>query len=168
MTRLARSAPAVQYPLHRSGALAVVLGCLLCAGASLLVAWLVQGPPAYGWLWMAAAGLWLVTVACAAHFWWHQFSGKILWDGEVWMLEEERYAGAFLPLGVPPAVHLDLQDHLWVCTSPAARPPVWLWIERSYQPERWMDLRRAVYSRAKPGAPSTDATASAAATGRDP
>ena len=161
MRRLARSAPAVQYPLRRSLALAVVLGCLLCIGAGSLAAWLVQGAPRHQGVAIAASGVWLVTAACALQFWWQQCAGTLSWDGAVWVLDDGRGNGEPRALDGPPTVYLDLQSHLWVCASLRGNPRVWLWIERSYLPERWMDLRRAVYSRAKPGAPSADATAPA-------
>ena len=144
-----------------------MLGCLLFVGAGVLVAWLVQGAPLYRGVAPAAAFLWFVAAAGALHFWWQQCAGKLSWDGEVWVLDGGRFDGVSWMLDGPPVVHLDLQNHLWVCTSPQGHRRVWLWIERSYQPERWMDLRRAVYSRAKPGAPSADATAPAVAAGRD-
>lgn len=69
-------------------------------------------------------------------------------------------------LSSSPEILLDLQSYLWVHAI-TGRGHVWLWLERSAQPERWMDLRRAVYSRAKPGADNTDETAPAVSHGRE-
>ena len=50
-------------------------------------------------------------------------------------------------------VALDLQSHLLVRWQPEAGPVLWLWLERSRAPLAWGALRRAVYSRARTGAP---------------
>ena len=154
MTELSRRAPAVQYPLGRSRLLGVVLGTLLVAGAGLLVAWVWQGvqSPSQGWAATAGAGVWLAAASGALHFWWRQFSGKLCWDGQTWVLEGDQRGRTAWVLDGPPVVHLDLQAHLWVRASLPGRRCIWLWLERSSQPQRWMDLRRAVYSRATPGA----------------
>lgn len=157
MTGLSRRAPAVQYPLGRSRLLGVVLGTLLVAGAGLLVAWILQGvqPLSQGRAAVAGACVWIAAVAGALHFWRRQFSGKLCWDGQTWVLEGDPLGSTVWVLDGPPMVQLDLQTHLWVCAFPSGRCRIWLWLERSSQPQRWMDLRRAVYSRATPGAAHT-------------
>jgi toxin CptA len=52
-------------------------------------------------------------------------------------------------------VSLDLQQCVLLRWS-AGRTPHWLWLERRQRPERWDDLRRAVYSRARMEAPRED------------
>lgn len=155
MSKLARNAPSVRYPFRRSGVLGL---CLLAAGllgGAALVAWFVQGSRlvAAPWVTGVAGVLWLVAAGCALQFWLTQPAGVIHWDGQAWSVvtltgraQEETWA-----LSGPPAVFLDMQSHLWVHVLPAGRRGLWLWLERSGQPERWMDMRRAVYSRAKPG-----------------
>jgi len=107
---------------------------------------------------------WLLAACGALHFWWHQLSGTIRWDGQSWAVADLS-GGAVTALSGPPEILLDMQSHLWVIVSPAGRRRLWLWLERSSQPERWMDLRRAVYSRAKPGVDHADASAPASSRG---
>lgn len=161
MTRLARRPPAVQYLLRRSRALGVVLVSLLLAGAGVLAAWVAWGVRSPGVTGAAAACLWLAAAACALHFWLRQFVGVLRWDGQGWVLEGGPKGQLFWALSRPPEVILDLQSHLWVCVFPLGQHRTWLWLQRSSQPERWMDMRRAVYSRAKPGADNADDTAPA-------
>lgn len=155
MSKLARNAPSVRYPFRRSGVLGLFLLAAGLLGAVALLAWCLQGSrltAAPGAL--AVAGiLWLVVAGCAFQFWLAQPVGTIHWDGQAWsvatltgLAQDEARA-----LSAPPAVFLDMQSHLWVHVLPAGRRGLWLWLDRSGQPERWMDLRRAVYSRAKPG-----------------
>src|SRR5690606_17362221 len=98
------------------------------------------------------------------HFWWRQVSGWLRWDGQSWTLEPDSSHAAVLALTSAPEVLVDLQSCLWVSARlSSGRAHVWLWLDRSSQPERWMDLRRAVYSRARPGADKADETAPASA-----
>jgi len=89
-------------------------------------------------------------------------------DGQAWTLGQtaKSFSGP-LALSVPPEVLLDLQVHLWVRIVPIGHSAQWLWLERSSQPERWMDLRRAVYSRARSGVDNADETARQAVAGRE-
>ena len=167
MIRLTRRAPSVLYPLRRSMALGAVLMGLLCAGAAALWAWLAQGAMVSWVPVCTAGGLWLLAAAGAGHFWHQQFVGFLRWDGQGWALEGDGPDKIFRALSVPPEVLLDLQTHLWVCVSPLGYRRTWLWLERASQPERWLDMRRAVYSRAVPGADNPDATAPATAVGRE-
>ncbi|MCW5220612.1 hypothetical protein [Verminephrobacter aporrectodeae] len=161
MTRLARRPPPVQYPLQRSAVLGRVLAFSLLTGAAVLAGWVLLGAGSSWGLTLAAGCLWLLAVAGAWHFWHDQFSGAMRWDGQAWALEELTPRGRSWPLEGPPEVLLDMQTQLWVCVSPVGRSRIWLWLERSWQPERWMDLRRAVYSRASPDAGNADETAAA-------
>ncbi|PJI96787.1 hypothetical protein CLU85_1543 [Acidovorax sp. 69] len=161
MTRLTRLPPAVQYPLRRSFVLGAVLLGLLLAGAGVLVAWFLGGARYPSGIGIAAGCLWLVVAACVLHFWWHQLEGVLRWDGQAWTVEDDQHGKIFWALSRPPEVILDLQGHLWVCAFPLGHHQTWLWLERSSQPERWVDMRRAVYSRAKPGADNADETAPA-------
>ena len=155
MSKLARSAPPVQYPFRRSG----LLGCILLAaavlGAGVIAGWIVQGASRLSTLWPAALaiGLWAVAAVSAFLFWRAQPCGIVRWDGMVWAVTglPGLADGEARDLSGPPGVFMDVQSHLWVHVLPAGRRGLWLWLERSSQPERWMDLRRAVYSRAKPG-----------------
>ena len=153
MSRQARHAPAVLYPLRHSRVLATLLFALGLLGALVLIAWAVLGTraPFRGSV-AVAIGVWLAAVAGGVHFWLQQPLGALRWDGQHWTLLGVRPDADAKLLSGPPEVFLDLQSHLWVQVSPTGHRGIWLWLERSGQPERWMDLRRAVYSRAKPGA----------------
>jgi hypothetical protein len=165
-----RRPPAVLYPLRRSRALGCVLAGVLLAGAVGLGAWFLRGSGVgvdSPWPVLAGGALWLVAAASTLHFWLHQFSGAIRWDGRSWALEGGQPGDTLAALSGPPEVLLDLQSHLWLHACPTGRGRIWLWLERSTLPERWMDLRRAVYSRPRPGAGNADETAPAAAVGRE-
>lgn len=167
MTRLTRRAPAVLYPLGRSVALGVVLAGWLLAGAAVLAAWLAGGAVLSWGPVVMAGGLWLAAAVSVVHFWRQQFVGALRWDGQAWALEGEGPEKIFRALSAPPEVLLDLQAHLWVCVSPLGHRRTWLWLERTSQPERWLDMRRAVYSRAVPGTDNADENAPATAAGRE-
>src|SRR6218665_487219 len=157
MTPRSRHPPAVQYPLQRSAVLGALLVFWLLGSAMVLAAWVGVGArSAWGAGWVAA-GPW--ARAGALYFWLGQFSGLIRWDGRAWALETSRPGAISWPLSGPPEVLLDMQTQLWLCVRPMERRRIWLWRERSSQPERWLDLRRAVYSRARPGTGNADAIA---------
>ena len=89
------------------------------------------------------------------------------WDGQTWTLVAPNSGAAWMALSGPPEVLLDLQSHLWLHVIPVGHRRTWLWLACSAQPERWLDLRRAVYSRARPGADNADETAPASSRGRE-
>jgi hypothetical protein len=165
MPAASRRPPAVLYPFRRSGMLGSALAMLLLVGAAGLLGWVLQGaagavsPTA---VWVALA-LWLFAASSALHFWWHQRAGALHWDGQSWALQPVRPGGAIQALSGPPQVLLDLQSRLWIRVRFLDGGSAWLWLDRSLQPERWVDLRRAVYSRARPGADNADKTAPASA-----
>lgn len=168
MTRLSRRAPSVQYPLRRSRVLGALLLALLFIGAGVVAAWVGFGARDAVLSAAVALGLWLLAAAGAAHFWWGQPRGVLQFDGQAWTLGQtaKSFSGP-LALSVAPEVLLDLQAHLWVRIVPIGHSSQWLWLERSSQPERWMDLRRAVYSRARSGVDNADETARQAVAGRE-
>ena len=156
MSPSARSAPSVSYPFGRNRVLGRVLLAVGALGACALLAWAIQGvrPGADGLL-GGAAGVWLAACAAGLHFWRGQPAGAIHWDGESWeiaLADPRGGLGPFRALSGVPGVFIDLQSHLWVqVLVPPGRRSLWLWVAQSSQPERWLDVRRAVYSRAKPG-----------------
>ncbi len=168
MTLLSRRAPSVQYPLRRSRVLGALLLALLFTGAGAVAAWVTLGARDAVVSASVALGLWLLAAAGAAHFWWSQPRGLLQFDGQDWALDQmaKSFNGPRI-LSVPPAVLLDLQAHIWVRVVPTGHSSQWLWLERSSQPERWMDLRRAVYSRARSGVDNADETARQAVAGRE-
>ncbi len=136
------NAPSVSYPVGRS----LVAGALACAawllGALACVQWTVQSQ-ASGWR-LVAAGIALAAAALASAWnWWAMPRGILGWDGQswTWTAAGTAYAGTV-------EVRLDLQQCLLVhFRSPAVSH--WLWLERAHCAERWDELRRAVYSRAR-------------------
>ena len=161
MIRLSRRVPSVSYRLRRSVTLAALLAALLFLGGAALTVWTVQGVGAVSWLVFCGWGLWGLAVAGARQSWRDQFCGFLRWDGVHWLLDSSQPGCTPKTLSVPPEVILDAQVCLCVCVTPTGLDRIWLWLERSSQPERWMDLRRAVYSRARPGADNADETAPA-------
>ena len=162
-----RSPPSVVYPLARSRVLGALLVAILGMGGVVLTAWVVhgRGSGVVGW---PAAAVWAAALAGVAHFWWNQPQGSLHWDGRSWTMDiasSEAPSAAAAILSAPPEVLLDLQSHLWVKVCPRPGTPAWIWLARSVQPERWMDLRRAVYSRARPGADNADEAAPASSRG---
>lgn len=153
MTLASRHAPLVLYPVRRSHALGYSLVMAHLAAMGVLVGWIGLGAgSAPGWSVVIAACAWCLAAGGALHFLGHQLSGAIRWDGQSWAMADDRYPeAAFVTLSNPPQVLMDVQSHLWLLVSTAGSGSLSLWLERSSQPERWMDLRRAVYSRAKLG-----------------
>lgn len=120
------------------------------AGLLALWAWVAFGNvPRF-----ALGGALLVWLGCsgvAAHFWQQSPTGTIDWDGWVWRFDPSVHF-AHSPSAYV-GVHLDLQHSLWVCLHPKKGekgPVLWLWLEQRHAPLLWADLRRAVYSRARP------------------
>ena len=97
----------------------------------------------------AAFVLWLVASCMAWRFWSGLPAGTLAWDGQVWTLQctpQTLLRGAL-------TVDLDLQRRMAVRLAATDGSTCWLWLEQNLEPLRWGDLRRAVYSRPKPGAP---------------
>ena len=131
-------APSVTYPVGRSGFAARLLAGLWLLGAG-AVAWWSLWAQDTGWRQGAAIGAAVLSGLVAARAWLRSPVGGLTWDGASWI-----WRGA----GGAVTVSLDLQQRLllhWEDDS-ASR---WLWLERSSCPERWDDLRRALYSRAR-------------------
>ena len=146
-------APAVAYGFERPR----------WAAAVLLMVWLALLAALLGW-WFAAQ--WsvqvlvvaLVAVLLAAGLLYRQWrdwpQGRLLWNGEHWLLESESQPGAAVQL----KVGLDGGSWLWLGISGLLMPQsryikrrlLWIWISQSHSPAQWGDLRRAVYSSAVP------------------
>ncbi len=71
-------------------------------------------------------------------------SGQLAWDGEFWRWESLAYQAGVA--GYELSVVADFQHTLLLRLQNPARAGLWLWAERKALPERWLDLRRAVYS----------------------
>lgn len=155
MNATVRHAPAVRFPVRRSRAVGGLLAAIALAGAAALVAWWLLGAGLGAVSAAAGAVAWLAAAVGAGHWWYGQFCGELQWDGQQWRLDTLLPGDSPMPLQGAPEVQWDLQGHLWVCVHAAeGRPRIWLWLEGRQQPERWPDLRRAVYSRAGTGTAS--------------
>ncbi|WP_461161840.1 hypothetical protein [Simplicispira piscis] len=143
-------APAVRFPVRRSAWLAGALACGSAAGGLAWVAWMLWGAAPWPlWIPMGTGLAWLLITGAAWRFWARMPVGTLSWDGGAWEL--------LGPLGGSVrgtlTTHLDLQRRMAVCLVPLAGRAQWLWLERGHAPAHWLDLRRAVYSRAVTGVP---------------
>lgn len=142
------SAPSVFYPVERSrGAASVLAAAWLCAVAAHVLWWLAQAANAGA----QAAGLLalLLSAALAVHSWRSLQPGHLAWDGDGWHWAE---AGRGPSPGWRLDVGLDLQRALLLRLRDAGGVTRWLWLERSADPARWDDLRRAVCAHRAGGA----------------
>ena len=160
-------APSVSYPVGRcrdAGRILMVVWAVGAGVAGVACYQIDSNQEGGGWRQWAM----LVAVAIAAIGVWRvlraQAPGELLWDGQHWTLKADRERG-----GAAAGVHLDLQSLLLVRIAPAEGRAQWLWLERRAAPERWRDLRRALYSRAASPQPAGDAPAtSRSSTGPTP
>jgi toxin CptA len=137
-------APSVSYPVGRSRFAAGLLAAAWLLGCAAALLWWPQSPDS--WRLGAMLGALAATGLAAAWNWWRQPCGVLAWDGDAWSWSAHP-GGAAGRIDVA----IDLQHTLlvrWV----AAGASRWLWLARTDRAERWNDLRRAVYSRARPQA----------------
>jgi toxin CptA len=148
---ITHNAPPVVYPLGRSRFQGWLLLGLWLAGVLLVLFWfhLARQPD-----WRMAL---VVAAVCGAGAlawvgWKKVPSGRLAWDGEVWHWESQAYQAGVA--GYELSVIADFQHMLLLRLQNPARAGLWLWAERRVLPERWLDLRRAVYSPHKPAGSS--------------
>jgi hypothetical protein len=134
------NAPSVIYPVGRPVLAGVLAAVLWGGGAILIFYWWLQADIA-GWRQAGAALAVAATGAWALLSWLRSPAGEIHWDGSGWSGPQDGGSGSM-------ALALDLQQWLLVRWQ-GADSARWLWLERRRCPERWSDLRRAVYSRAR-------------------
>jgi toxin CptA len=96
----------------------------------------------------------LVADAAALRAWLRSPQWILQWDGAGWAASGVDGAGAI-------EVAIDLQ-HLLLVRWHRQGATCWMWLERHRDQARWADLRRAVYSRARP--PASPATKPPSAT----
>jgi toxin CptA len=137
-------APSVSYPAGRSRFAALLLAGAWLLGCGVVLLWWRHSPDA--WRLAAASAALAVAGVAAAWNWRHQPRGTLDWDGQGWSWS----AHPGMAAGRLEAA-LDLQHTLLVRWT-AAGASRWIWLARAERPERWDDLRRAVYSRARPQA----------------
>jgi len=140
---ITHNAPPVVYPLGRSRFQGWLLLGLWLAGVLLVLFWfhLARQPD-----WRMALAVAAVCGAGALAWvgWKKVPSGRLAWDGEVWHWESQAYQAGVA--GYELSVIADFQKMLLLRLQNPARAGLWLWAERRVLPERWLDLRRAVYS----------------------
>ena len=131
------------YPVNRSSTLGFLLLACWGAGAGVLTLWVLAGP-VLGL--RSAAGLLLAACTGAAAWvsWQTRRNGHVAWDGECWHWDagDDMSSSEESKLSVV----ADIQSALLLSFEAEGRAKQWLWVDRASQPERWMDLRRAVYS----------------------
>jgi len=140
------NAPPVVYPLGRSRFQACLLLGLWLAGLVLVLHWFSVTRQLDGR--MAAALAAVLAAGAAAHGSWKNApSGQLAWDGEVWCWESSSYQTGIAEQRL--SVIADFQHLLLLRLENQAHASLWLWAERRALPERWLDLRRAVFSPCK-------------------
>lgn len=141
------NAPPVAYPLGRSHFQGVALAGLWLAGLLVTAGWWLAAPH-FDW----RLGIAMAAVAAAGFAAWLGWRnapvGQLHWDGQVWRWESPGYQAGTPVLTL--SVALDLQRTMLLRLDNHDKATLWLWAHRAAMPERWLDLRRAVYSRRKP------------------
>jgi len=144
---LKHNAPSVSYPFQRSLVQALIY----------LVVWFSAFAVVCSWIWVSQnknlallVGLAATILAGLACFtgWKSSPVGQLVWDGQYWHWESMAYQSGMAEYEV--FVAADFQHALLLHITNHANATLWLWAERSTLPERWLDLRRAVYSPQRP------------------
>ena len=138
------NAPPVNYPVGRSRFQTRVQGALWLLGAATVAGWSWQ-VDVLGWRQGVAAMAVVGAGLLAVYGWWKTPATALRWDGQQWF-----WTGSDVDCTVRVSVHIDLQHHLLLCLRPDAGRSLWCWAERASQPALWRNLRRAVYSPARP------------------
>ena len=153
-------APSVVFPLGRSRLLASVLLTFWGAGLALTLLWFSVAQ-VFDWRFSLAFALVLLAGLSALRGWKNSPSGQLAWDGECWHWESVSYQSGVAEQTV--SVVADFQRVILVRTENQAHASMWLLLEQRAMPERWMDLRRALYSPRRTTASASGADFSAAA-----
>lgn len=112
-------------------------------GVGVLALWVLVSP-AGGWRYILAMLLAMCAGTTAFVNWRASCSGQLTWDGECWHWDAVGDLSSSEESTL--SVIADVQSALLLLFETPGSPRRWLWIERVSQPERWMDMRRAVYS----------------------
>ena len=94
---------------------------------------------------IALAAVFVLGAGFAAYRGWRNSPvGNLAWDGQSWRWESPNYQTGVAEQQL--SVLADFQNVLLLRIENQAKASLWLWVERKAFPERWLDLRRAVYS----------------------
>lgn len=138
------NAPPVVYPLGRSRFLGALLLGLWLLGLFALLLWHFQGAAQLDWR-FALMGVFVLGAGIAANIAWQNAPvGRLAWDGQAWRWESLAYQAGTVEYEL--CVLGDFQHLLLLRLENPDHANLWLWVERRAMPERWLDLRRAVYS----------------------
>ena len=143
----AHNAPPVIYPLGRSRFQGWLLLGLWLAGLLLVSLWVYVTRQVD---WRTVIALIAVLLAGVAAFIGTKNApaGQLEWDGEVWRWERLSYQAGITEYEL--SVGADFQHRLLLRLQNQAQAKLWIWVDRQAAPERWLDLRRAVYSPRRP------------------
>ena len=150
-----RSAPSVTYPVGRS----VLFSRLLCWVGFLTLAAVTAGA-VYGSGALAGAVAWVVWVILVVLAWRRQPQGRLAWTASRqpradplqpaqaghWSWSSSAYLEGVLLQRVE-RVH-DLQAWMLLRLHNPDGARTWVWVERRSDPDRWDDLRRALWAHA--------------------
>ena len=137
------NAPAVSYPTGRSGYLSLALCGVLLLGALSAGLYIVgTNTPNKPLVWQLSliAFAWLFSALGVLRFLRQLPVGELDFDGTHWYFAEK--VGGL-------SVRFDGQSCLLARFEDDLQNANWVWLEARFDPTRWHDLRRAVYSRAE-------------------
>jgi hypothetical protein len=140
---ITHSAPPVVYPLGRSRFQASFLLGLWLAGVLLAGFWFLAAPR-LDWRLGVVCVCSLIGGWAALSSWRNAPVGQLRWDGQNWCWESPGYQTGVAEQQL--FVLADFQHLMLLRIENQAHASLWLWMERRSMPERWLDLRRAVYS----------------------
>lgn len=135
------SAPSVFYPVERSRSAACALVAVWLCAVLTHVLWWFAPDAAQGGPQVAALMALPMSALLALKGWRSLRPGHLAWDGNDWHWAE---AGQSPGAGCRLHACLDLQRVLLLRLRDAHGAARWIWLERSADPARWDDLRRAV------------------------
>ena len=131
------------FPLGRSHLHGWILLCGSIAGVLLVSAWVV-GSQQLGWQQLTGIAAVFVASWVAFRGWKNSPAGQLAWDGQVWRWEGPGYQAGVAQYDLWAVA--DFKNVMLLRVENQAHATLWLWAERQALPERWLDLRRAVYS----------------------
>lgn len=133
------SAPSVTYPVRRSSQVRILLIASWLLGASSVGVWCYQ-TDSLGARQMAGLAALCMTAFLVLRNLMRAPHGNLHWDGQYWSLD-----GTSPVFTAHATVHLDFQS-LLLLRLKVDHSISWLWLDRQASPERWHDVRRALFA----------------------